>query len=76
MVIAEALAGIRCSRTTKPDRKVPAEAEFLSALLGSIAGDGLAAVRVRALPALGGAAARHGTITTRHQAEYLGHDEW
>ena len=53
MVIAEALAGIRRSRKTAPDRKAPADAEFLSVLLGSIAGDGLAALRDRALLALG-----------------------
>ncbi len=53
MVIAEALAGIRRSRVTKPDRKAPADAEFLLVLLGSINGDGLAAVRDRALLALG-----------------------
>ena len=46
-------------------RNLPADAEFLSALLGSIAGDGLAAVRVRALPALGGAR-RRGTAQSQH----------
>jgi integrase len=53
LVIAEALAGIRRSRPTPPDRKAPADAEFLMALLGSIAGDGLAARRDRALLSLG-----------------------
>ena len=53
MVIAEVLAGIRRSRKTTPDRKAPADAEFLLVLLGSITGDGLAALRDRALLALG-----------------------
>ena len=53
MVITEALAGIRRRRITPPDRKAPADADFLSVLLDSIGGDGLAAVRDRALLVLG-----------------------
>src|SRR3954447_3008340 len=52
-VIAEVIAGIRRSRETPPERKAPADAEFLRVLLRSIAGDGLAALRDRALLALG-----------------------
>jgi integrase len=52
-VIAEVLAGVRRSRATPPQRKAPADAEFLSLLLRSIAGDGLAALRDRALLAFG-----------------------
>jgi integrase len=52
-VIAEVLAGIRRSRETPPERKAPADAEFLQVLLRSIAGDGLAALRDRALLAFG-----------------------
>jgi integrase len=52
-LIAEVLAGIRRFRTSAPDRKAPADAEFLSVLLRSIAGDGLAALRDRALLAFG-----------------------
>jgi integrase len=52
-VIAEVLAGIRRSRDSPPERKAPADAEFLSVLLRSIEGDGLAALRDRALLAFG-----------------------
>src|SRR3954451_12332353 len=52
-VIAEVLAGIRRSREIPPERKAPADAEFLSILLRSIEGDGLAALRDRALLAFG-----------------------
>jgi hypothetical protein len=52
-VIAEVLAGIRLSRDTPSQRKAPADAEFVSVLLRSIAGDGLAALRDRALLAFG-----------------------
>jgi site-specific recombinase XerD len=52
-VIAEVLAGIRRSRLTAPDRKAPADAELLLVLLRSIEGDGLLALRDRALLAFG-----------------------
>jgi integrase len=52
-IIAEVLAGIRRARDTPPQRKAPADAEFVSVLLRSIAGDGLAALRDRALLAFG-----------------------
>src|SRR3954462_3013348 len=52
-VVAEVLAGIRRSRDVPPERKAPADAEFLSLLLRSIEGDGLAALRDRALLAFG-----------------------
>src|SRR3954447_1604915 len=52
-VIAEVLAGIRRSREIPPERKTPADAECLLVLLRSIAGDGLAALRDRALLAFG-----------------------
>src|SRR6185312_11608186 len=52
-VIADVLAGVRRSRATPPQRKAPADAELLSVLLRSIAGDGLAALRDRALLAFG-----------------------
>src|SRR4051794_22450385 len=52
-VIAEVLAGIRRSREIPPERKAPAEADLLCVLLRSIEGDGLAALRDRALLAFG-----------------------
>ena len=52
-VVAEVLAGIRRSRDVPPERKAPADAEFLSILLRSIEGDGPAALRDRALLAFG-----------------------
>jgi len=52
-VITEVLAGIRRSRHAPPQRKAPADAEFLLLLLRSIEGDGLLALRDRALLAFG-----------------------
>jgi integrase len=52
-VIAEALSGIRRACETPTRRKAPADAEVLLALLRSIAGDGLLALRDRALLAFG-----------------------
>ncbi len=53
MVITDALAGIRRSRTSQPDRKDPADAEIVLHLLRSIVGTDLAALRDRALIAFG-----------------------
>ena len=52
-VIAETLAGIRRSRTESPGRKDAADADVVMQLLWSIEGDGLAALRDRALIAFG-----------------------
>src|SRR4051794_10629698 len=52
-VIAEVIAGIRRSRELPPVRKAPADAECLHLLLRSIEGDGLQALRDRALLAFG-----------------------
>src|SRR3954466_4014066 len=52
-VIAEVIAGIRRSRELPPERKAPADAQCLHLLLRSIEGDGLLALRDRALLAFG-----------------------
>ena len=52
-LVTDALAGIRRSRTTRPDRKDPADADIVMKLLWSIKGTDLAALRDRALIALG-----------------------
>lgn len=53
-VIGDVLAGIRRSpRATPPDRKAAADADVVLRLLWSIEGDGLAAVRDRAILAFG-----------------------
>ena len=53
MVINDTLAGIRRSRTSRPARKDPADADIVMQLLWSIQGDGLPALRDRALISLG-----------------------
>ena len=52
-VITDVLAGVRRSRVGGPDRKAAADADVVMKLLWSIEGDGLAAVRDRAVIALG-----------------------
>jgi integrase len=52
-VIAEVIGGIRRSRELPPERKAPADAECLHLLLRLIEGDGLLALRDRALLAFG-----------------------
>jgi len=52
-VVAEVLAGIRRSRLEPPDKKLAADADIVMQLLWSITGDSLAALRDRALIALG-----------------------
>ena len=52
-VVTDVLAGIRRSRVTGPDRKAAADADVVMQLLWSIEGDGLAALRDRAVIALG-----------------------
>jgi site-specific recombinase XerD len=52
-VVADVLAGIRRSRDAPPDRKAAVDADVVMRLLWSIQGDGLAAVRDRALLAFG-----------------------
>jgi hypothetical protein len=52
-VIGEVMGGIRRSRSGLPDRKDPADAGIVAQPLSSIEGDGLAALRVRALIAFG-----------------------
>jgi len=52
-VATDVLAGIRRSRITAPDRKAAADADIVLQLLWSIEGDGLAALRDRALIAFG-----------------------
>ena len=49
----EVLAGIRRSRLDAPDKKAPADGDVVMKVLWSIQGDGLAAVRDRALIAFG-----------------------
>ena len=53
ILINDALAGIRRSRTSRPDRKDPADADTVMQLLWSIQGTALPALRDRALIALG-----------------------
>ena len=52
-VVLDALAGIRRSRVVEPDRKAAADADIVMQLLWSIQGDGMAALRDRALIAFG-----------------------
>ena len=52
-VVTDVLAGIRRSRTGGPDRKAAADADVIMRLLWSIEGDGLAALRDRAVIAFG-----------------------
>ena len=52
-VVTDVLAGIRRSRVGGPDRKAAADADVVMQLLWSIEGDGMAAVRDRAVIALG-----------------------
>ena len=52
-LVAEALAGIRRSRSEPPDRKEAADADIVVRLLWSIQGDSLAALRDRAVIAFG-----------------------
>ena len=52
-VVADVLAGIRRARATPPDRKAAADADIVLQLLWSIEGDGLAALRDRAILAFG-----------------------
>ncbi|OQW70910.1 MAG: integrase [Proteobacteria bacterium ST_bin13] len=56
-VIAQMMAGIRRKYARKKDQKAPAQAETLKAMLTTIAGDGLRAVRDRAILAVGMAGA-------------------
>ena len=56
-VIAQMMAGVRRKYARKKDQKAPAEAEVLKAMLATIAGDGVRAVRDRAILALGMAGA-------------------
>src|SRR4051812_39692488 len=72
-VIAEVIAGIRRSRAAPPDRKAPADAELLLLLLRSIDGDGLAALRDRALLAFGMALAARRSELVALDVEHL---EW
>lgn len=56
-VIAQMMAGVRRKYARKKEQKAPAEAEILKAMLATIEGDGLRAVRDRAILALGMAGA-------------------
>ena len=52
-LINDALAGIRRSRTSRPARKDPADADIIMQLLWAIQGSGLPALRDRAIISLG-----------------------
>ncbi len=70
LVIADILAGIRRSRVLGPERKAAADADVVLQLLGSIAGDSLAALRDRALIAFGMAlAARRSELVALDMAD-------
>ena len=56
-VIAQMMAGVRRKYARKKEQKAPAEAETLKAMLATIRGDGLRALRDRAILAIGMAGA-------------------
>jgi site-specific recombinase XerD len=69
-VVADALAGIRRSRVDEPDRKHAADADVVMLLLRSIEGNGLVALRDRALIAFGMAlAARRSELVALNVAD-------
>jgi len=69
-VVGDVLAGIRRSRVEGPDRKAAADADVVMRLLWSIEGDGLAALRDRALIAFGMAlAARRSELVALDMAD-------
>ncbi len=69
-LVAEVLAGMRRSRLQPPDRKEAADADIIVRLLWSIEGDGLAALRDRAVIAFGMAlAARRSELVTLDVAD-------
>jgi len=75
-VIADVLAGIRRSRTTLPDRKTAAAGDIVMQLLCSITGDDAAALRDRALIALGMAlAARRSELVALDVADLAWEDK-
>jgi len=70
-VVTDVLAGIRRSRLGGPDRKAAADADVVMQLLWSIEGDGLAAVRDRAVIAFGMAlAARRSELVALDVADF------
>ena len=75
-VIADVLAGIRRSRLEPPDKKDAADADVVLRLLWSIEGDGLAALRDRALIAFGMAlAARRSELVALDVADLAWEDQ-
>jgi integrase len=75
-VIADVLAGIRRSRVGAPDRKTAADGDITMQLLGSITGDDPAALRDRALIALGMAlAARRSELVALDVADLAWEDQ-
>jgi integrase len=75
-VIGDVLAGIRRSRTTLPDRKTAADGDIVMQLLWSITGDAAAALRDRALIALGMAlAARRSELVALDVADLAWEDK-
>ena len=75
-VIGDVLAGIRRSRITAPDRKTAADGDITWQLLKSIAGDEPAALRDRALIALGMAlAARRSELVALDVADLAWEDK-
>lgn len=71
-VITDVLAGIRRSRQGSPDRKAAADADVVMRLLWSIEGEGLAALRDRAVIAFGMAlAARRSELVALDIADLL-----